>query len=300
MTLAITGANGSVGQNLLSHLAERGDTDVVACVRSDRAAASLPRSPRLAVRVASYDDVAGLAEALSGASSVVHLAGILIEWKGSDYERANVGTTLALVEAARAAGVEHVVLVSVIGASVASSNRYFSSKGEAERAVAASGISATIIRTPILLGPGTAGAASLVRTVGRGKARLLGGGRYTMRPLDVDDLSEAILGACRSRPQGVTTYELAGPEPVSYRTLLERAATVAGRPVSFGATPIWLAKLAAEVMSTLKGGGLSPTVIDVITADEVVPENADRALGITLTPLSETLRKFLPDEARAT
>jgi NADH dehydrogenase len=196
--------------------------------------------------------------------------------------------------------VEHVVLVSVIGAGLGSPNRYFRSKGEAERAVEQSGLSATIIRTPILLGPGTAGASALARTVRQGRAKLLGGGRYTMRPLDVDDLSRAILGACRSRPQGVAIHELAGPEPVTYRALVERAAAVAGRKVSFGATPIWMAKLGAAVLSTVKGGGLSPTVIDVITADEVVPENADRALGITLTPLTDTLKKFLPEEAPPT
>jgi hypothetical protein len=47
-------------------------------------------------------------------------------------------------------------------------------------------------------------------------------------------------------------------------------------------------------MSRLKGGGFSPTVIDVITADEVVEKNAAAELGITLTPLSETLKKILP------
>jgi hypothetical protein len=55
-----------------------------------------------------------------------------------------------------------------------------------------------------------------------------------------------------------------------------------------------MAKLGAAIMSRLKGGGISPTVIDVITADEVVEKNADRELGITLTPLSDTLQKILP------
>jgi hypothetical protein len=44
---------------------------------------------------------------------------------------------------------------------------------------------------------------------------------------------------------------------------------------------------------------VTPTVIDVITMDEVVEENADAELGITLTPLNETLNKILRSE-RAT
>ena len=48
----------------------------------------------------------------------------------------------------------------------------------------------------------------------------------------------------------------------------------------------------------MKGGGITPDVIDVITSSEVVEHNADAALGITLTPLAETLQKLFVDEAR--
>ncbi|MDH3207983.1 MAG: NAD(P)H-binding protein [Gemmatimonadota bacterium] len=293
MTIAVTGANSSVGLNLLAHLVGD-DFGVIAGVRSERAATALPASPSIAPRIASYEDIDGWSEALRGASCVVHLAGILIEWPGTSYESANEGTAAAVAEAARRAGVQHMVLVSVIGADVASPNRYLRSKGEAERVVMDSGISSTVVRTPILLGPGTAGAASIARSIGQGKAKLLGGGRYSMRPLDVDDLSRAIVGICRSLPQGTAVHELVGPESITYRELLARAADVAGKELSFGVTPIWLAKLGAAVMSRVKGGGISPTVIDVITADEVVEKNADEALGIRLTPLSETLQKILP------
>jgi hypothetical protein len=37
-------------------------------------------------------------------------------------------------------------------------------------------------------------------------------------------------------------------------------------------------------------------VIDVITSDEVVNENADVELGVNLTPLTVTLQKLLPSE----
>jgi NADH dehydrogenase len=299
MTIAVTGANSSVGLNLLEHLADLGDGSVVACVRSERAAASLPRSPRIAVHVVPYDDVGKLTATLSGATCVVHLAGILIEWPGTSYEAANVRTAEAVAQAASAAGVGHLVLISVVGASVESRNRYFRTKGQAEQAFSRSGIATTILRTPILLGPGTAGAAALERTVRKRKARLLGGGRYTTRPLDLDDLGRAIIAICRTRPDGTVVRELVGPEPVPYRALVERAARIAGVDVSLGSMPIGLAKAGAWLRSRLQSGGVTPTVIDVITMDEVVDENADAELGITLTPLNETLNKILQGE-RAT
>jgi NADH dehydrogenase len=271
----------------------------VAVVRSERAAASVRGLAGVEVRIVG-EDGGELASAFAGASSVVHLAGILIESPTSTYERANVAATETAVEACRRAGVPHLVLVSALGADVDSPNRYRRSKGQSEHAVERSGLDATIIRTPILLGPGTAGAAAIVRSVMSGKARLLGGGEYVMRPLDVDDLSRALLAVCRRHPGGVHIHELAGPEPLSYRDLIERVAAMMGRRVSLGAVPIWVAKLGAAIGSRMRGGGVTPTVIDVITTAEHVAHNADADLGITLTPLSETLDKIVAAWRRTT
>ena len=237
---------------------------------------------------------------MRGAASVVHLSGILIESATASYERANVAATQTAVDACRSAGVPHLVLVSALGADVHSPNRYRRSKGEGERLVERSGLDATIIRTPILLGPGTAGASAIVRSVTSGNVKLLGGGRYMMRPLDIDDLSRAILGVCRKHPSGVHIHELAGPEPISYRDLIERVAAMMGRTVSLGIVPIWAAKLGAAIGSRMKGGGVTPTVIDVITTPESVTHNADADLGVTLTPLSATLDKILASWRRTT
>jgi NADH dehydrogenase len=296
--IAITGANSSVGYNLLHHAAGDPDTQVVACVRSARAAAALPTSAGISPCVIDYHDREGLAAALTGASCVVHLAGILIESPGSSYQIANVDATIAVVEACKKAGVAHVVLVSVLGADAASANRYLASKGRAERSVLESGVPATIIRTPILLGRGTAGARAVVHAASQATVTLLGGGRHTVRPLDVDDLSRAILRCCREPRAGTTTYELAGPEAVTYRDVVARTAKLMGRDVSVRSMPIWLARLGAALAGLAKRGGMTPTVIDVITSSEAVHRNADAELGIALSPLSATLEKLLPARAR--
>ncbi len=293
MKIAVTGANSSVGRNLLAHVAENSDISVIAGVRSESAAASLPASPQITGRIISYDDVGELAKTIEGASCIVHLAGILIESRASSYASANVAATAAVVEASQKADVQHIVFISALGASSHSPNRYLRSKGEAERAVADSGISSTILRTPILLGPGTAGATSLIGAATRRKVRLLGGGRYAMRPLDVDDLSRAILHIFKTRPEGVSIHELVGPESIPYRELITRVAGMMGKEPFMGTIPLWMAKLGAAITSRLNGGGISPTVIEVITTDEVVQKNADSEVGISLTPLSTTLEKIL-------
>ena len=164
-----------------------------------------------------YDDPTSVASLVDGVSCLVHLAGILIESASTSYQSANVDATRSVVAACGRAGVGHVVFVSALGADPGSSNGYYRSKGEAESLVAGSKIPATIIRTPILLGPGTAGARSLVGLASRDAVRVLGGGHHTLFPLDIDDLGTAILRCCRTPPDGVATHELVGPEPVTQR-----------------------------------------------------------------------------------
>lgn len=299
MNIAVTGANGSVGTTLLRHLAGQPDIHAVACVRSARAADALPASPRISPRVVDYDDREALASALGGTACVVHLAGILIESATSGYQAANVDATLTAVNACKTAGVPRFVLVSVLGADSDSPNRYLRSKGQAERIVAESGLSASIIRTPILLGPGTAGGRAIVHAASRRTATLVGGGRHTIRPLDVDDLSRAILYCCRAPRAGVALHELAGPQAVTYRDVVVMTAALMGREVSIGTMPVWLAKLAAAAAGVRRRGGMTPTVIEVITSSEAVQKNADADLGVTLTPLPATLAKLLPAPAEA-
>ncbi|MCH2355628.1 MAG: NAD(P)H-binding protein [Pseudomonadales bacterium] len=292
MKIAVTGANSSVGQHLLAKITTQDEISVIAGVRSERAKASLPISPRIEPRIISYEDSEGLASLFAAVDCVVHLAGILIENRQTSYASANVAATAAVVQAVKHSAVKHLVFISVIGADANAANAYFRSKGCAEKLVVESGISASIIRTPILLGRGTAGAKARLGAAAQTKIKILDGGNYFMRPLDIDDLGVAILRCCESQSAGTTSHELAGPETISYRELIARTAKLLGREIQVGSMPMWLAKLGATIGSTLKGGGISATVIDVITQDEVVKTNADSVLGISLTPLQSTLEKI--------
>jgi uncharacterized protein YbjT (DUF2867 family) len=294
--IAVTGANSGVGAILLRHLTSCAGIEVIACVRSPRAAAALSASPHVSAYAIDYDDSERLAAALDGASCVVHLAGVLLEGPTSTYQTANVDSVRTVVNACRTRGIPRVVLVSALGADPDSPNRYWSSKGRAERIVVESELSSVIIRTPILLGPGMAGARAVLHAAAQRTATLLGGGRHVIRPLDAEDLSLAVRRCCTGSDVRGGIYELVGPEPTLYRELIARTATLMGRQVSFRSVPVWLAKLGAAIAGLKREGGMTPTVIDVITSDEAVHENADVELGVTLTPLEATLRRLLTSE----
>ena len=292
MKVAITGANSSVGKNLLVRLSKEEDITIVAGVRNEKVIPELPKSPAIKPAVINYDDIKSLEKALDGADIVIHLAGILIETKHSNYANANIAATAAIVDAAKKSDVKSIIFISVVGASPESRNAYFRSKGVAEELVLGSGLGARILRTPILFGPNAAGSQAIIGMISSGQAKLLGGGHYQMRPLDIDDLSEALTILCSTSIQDQVTYELVGPESAPYRDIIEMTAQVMGKTIAFGNVPILLAKFGAAITSILKGGGITPTVIDVITQDEIVKTNADSALGITLTPMKQTLEKM--------
>ena len=292
MKVAITGANSSVGKNLLVRLSKEEDITIVAGVRNEKVIPELPKSPAIKPTIINYDDIKSLEKALDGADIVIHLAGILIETKHSNYANANIAATAAIVDAAKKSDVKSIIFISVVGASPESRNAYFRAKGVAEELVLSSGLGARILRTPILFGPNAAGSQAIIGMISSGQAKLLGGGHYQMRPLDIDDLSEALTILCSTSIQDQVTYELVGPESAPYRDIIEMTAQVMGKTIAFGNVPILLAKFGAAITSILKGGGITPTVIDVITQDEIVKTNADSALGITLTPMKRTLEKM--------
>jgi NADH dehydrogenase len=291
--VVVTGANSAIGRVVLARALARADLEVVAVVRSARAAAELPPIPesRGSVALVDYADPAGLRLACTGARALIHLPGLLIETRESPYERANVETTRAAVAAASSSGVEKLVLQSTCGADPRARNRFFRTKGEAEELVRGSGLAYTIVRCPLVLGCESAGDRALARQSRGGCVPLLGGGAQLEQPIDAGDVAEGLLNAAQEleRARGAA-LELVGPECLSVRELVRRAAALRGARPRIVPLPPWLARAAAH----LRRGGVTPDVIEVLMSHtRRDPEPAARALGLRLTPLDALLRRSL-------
>ena len=299
MKVVVTGANSAVGQAILKCGPKVAVTPptFVAAVRSDRAAEQI-RSQLSnindLVRI-SYDAPESLDAAFRGAAAVIHLPGILVERADSTYEQANVESTRSVVESAKRAGVQKLVLVSATGADETSSNRYYRTKGQAESFVRASGLAYSVLRAPLLLGPGTAGAAALKRNASLRKARLIGGGRNLQQPLYVEDLARAaVITATQASVAKNLTLELVGPVSLPERELVERAARSLGHDVQIGSIPKSLLSLALAIRQRVGVRGFSPDVLEVITADtRIDPQLAVNEIGIQLTGIDEMIQASL-------
>lgn len=293
MRVVVTGANSAVGRAILRHAASHrlALLDIVAIVRSNRAAAALNGTAARVVRV-SYDDAASLRAAFSGATAGIHLAGILVERPDSTYAEANVETTRHVAEAATRGGVRKLIFVSAIGADEKSVNRYWRTKGEAEAVVRASGISHTVLRVPMLLGRGTEAAAALRRSVTRRRALLLGGGRTLQQPLCVNDLARAAIIACDPSIAKDRTLDLVGPLSLPEREMVRRAASLLHRDIRIVSVPTPAVRLALAIVRRVAGRGFSRDALEVLTTDTTLdPTPAARELGIELTGLDDMLRE---------
>jgi nucleoside-diphosphate-sugar epimerase len=124
--IVITGASGNIGTALLRRLAEDPAHELVGVVRRAPRAAGAPydRVEWVPVDLAESDAEQRLAPAVRGADAVVHLAwGFQPSHHLAYLERLGVGGTRAVIRAADAAGVRHLVHMSSVGAYAERSDR---------------------------------------------------------------------------------------------------------------------------------------------------------------------------------
>jgi UDP-2-acetamido-2,6-beta-L-arabino-hexul-4-ose reductase len=135
MRVLVTGANGFLGKNLLQHLAERADIEVVAFTRDDN-----PSS---------------LKSLLDGVDFVFHLAGVNRSQDESDFTKCNIALTQCLCDAIIDTG-RYIPIVFSSSIQSSQNNLYGLSKRAAENilfsAGRASGLSVHIFRLPNVFG----------------------------------------------------------------------------------------------------------------------------------------------------
>ena len=293
----VTGANGSLGRRLLATLASQGSgSPAAAVVRSRRAAqtlVSLPEAARPEIHMVDYRDAAGLAKAMAGRDLVVHLIGILKESKRSSYATAHEQASAAVAEAAADSGVGRIVYLSILGAAPAAANACLASKGRSEALLLEHPVPATVIRLPRVLGENDVASRAL-----RGQAQaklvpILAGGKRDEQPIDADDVVAAVLAAAERPELADRALELAGPESLSARELVLRAAALYGNRPRFVPLPGGLARLAARAAEFLLADPpVTEAMLEVLLHDDRIdPEPAARALGIELTPLDAMLAR---------
>ena len=295
-TVLVTGAAGLVGTHTCRALAAKG-WRVRALVR-DRAKADA-RLAGIPLEIVTGDlrNAEVAAGALSGCDAVVHLAAIAIERGGQTYEEVNTGAAVALVAAARAAGVKRFVQLSQNGASSASAHRFLRSKGLAEDAVRASDLTWTVLRPSVIFGPEDEFVNVLARLVRLSPLiyPLPGGGIARFQPVAVSDVAASV-AACLERDGTIgQAYALGGPAPLSLREITEIVLRAMGARRIFVSVPVSvLQPIVAMAETLLPNPPVTTGLLALLANDNVTPENAMQAVfGIEPTAFAAEALGYL-------
>ncbi len=294
MRIFVTGATGFVGPKVV-HALRAQDRDVRALVRRPARAAQLAN---WGVDLATGDvtDPVSVREGLRGCTHVVHLVAI-IQGRPQDFDRIMTQGTRDLVQAAKEAGVRRFVLMSALGTSEETKDLvpYFRAKWDMERTVEASGIEHVTFRPSFVFGR----EGGILPTFAR-LARLTpitpitGPGTQRIQPIWVDDVAEFFVRAVDEPAVANRTWELGGPDAVSWNEFWERLKSALGVRRPSIHMPMALMRLNARVTERLPGD--IPLTRDLLKMLEAGDNTTDvrpavEAFGIALAPLDEQLRR---------
>ena len=218
--ILVTGATGKVGSQLVRRLSEA-RVPFRAIVRSSGKAQAIREAGGEAV-VGDLTDGAAFAAALREADKLFLLTNSVPEQPAIEAR---------LVDAARAAGVRHVVKLSTAGADAPDAPVFLRLHRDAERHIEESGLDWTFLR-PSFFMQNYLDFADSIRTQGI-LASPAGAGRHPdVDARDLGDVAARVLTEDRHRGR---TYELTGQEAYSFADVARRIGTIcrAGREVRF-------------------------------------------------------------------
>ena len=242
---AVTGAFGYSGRYIARKLLDRGCM-VITLTNSPRRQSDL--QDRIRAYPFSFDNPDRLTASLRDVEVLYNTYWIRFERGPSTFERA-VENSLALLRAARGAGVRRVVHVSITNPSEASPLPYFRGKAHVERALRESGLSHAILRPAVFFGARDV----LVNNVAWLLRRLpffgLVPGAYGLRPVHVEDLAALAVAQGASREDA--TLDAVGPESFTFEALVRLVARAVGSRARLLPVPPGLLLAASRAVGAL-------------------------------------------------
>lgn len=225
---AVTGAFGYSGKYIAHRLLAQGKTVITLTNSTGR---ENPFRERVQAYPFQFNRPDQLAESLRGVSTLYNTYWVRFNHKLFTHQDA-VANTLALFRAAKTAGVQRIVHVSITNPTLDSPLEYFHGKAILEQALIESGIAYAILRPTVIFGREDI----LINNIAWALRRLpafgvFGDGRYRLQPIYVEDLAElAVKSAAASENMIVNAI---GPETFTYRELAETIARLIGvrRPI---------------------------------------------------------------------
>jgi len=321
--ILVLGGSGFIGAHVCEKLVRAGYRVWVATRKAEHAKPVM-HLPGLTVVVCNVHDEAALTQAAAGMDAVVNLVAIL---HGSVAAFSHVHQELPakIARACRAQAVRHVVHVSALGVNTdqpqALPSHYLRSKALGELALMdglvlrgadanPAATSLTVLRPSVVFGANDKFLNVFAALQAHVPLMPLACADALFQPVWVEDVAQAVVRCVGRGLDGVAplqVFELAGPQVLSLRQLVQFAARCAGirqgrgRPVL--GLPLWMGRVQAALLGLLPG---APLMSADNLASMQLPNVLDgrlpglAALGITATALETIGPQYLvADPARA-
>jgi uncharacterized protein YbjT (DUF2867 family) len=219
---AVTGAFSYSGRAIASALLQAGRQVRTLTGHPDRA----PQNSPLDVRPLDFEDQLGLVASLRGITTLYNTYWVRFAHGRVDHQLA-VANSRSLFQAAKRAGVQRIVHISITHPSVDSPLPYFSGKALVERALAEAEVSYAVLRPAILFGGDGVLLNNIAWLLRHLPVFAVGGrGDYRIRGIHVDDLARLCVGKGADKDDSVT--DAVGPERPTFLELVTTVREVTG------------------------------------------------------------------------
>jgi uncharacterized protein YbjT (DUF2867 family) len=291
--ILVTGGTGFVGPSIVHRL--RAEDRPVRCLVRDPSRADTLAAWGCELAQGDVTDPNSIRRAVEGCEVVVHLVAI-IQGKPEQFERIMVQGTRNVLDAAKAAGIRRFVLMSALGTSEETKDLspYFGAKWQMERMVKSSGLEHVIFRPSFVFGKGGGALKTFQRLVRLSPViPVFGSGDQRVQPIWIDNVAEYYAAAIGPPAAANRTFELGGPEIVTYEELYDRIKRVLGKRRPKIHLPFGLMRVNAAILEALPGPSpITRDQLKMLAVDNVVSNSdAQETFRLELVPLDEQLRR---------
>jgi uncharacterized protein YbjT (DUF2867 family) len=288
MRAVVFGATGTVGRALLPELARA--ADVVAVSRRPEEGGD-----RRWVQADALDP-ASVARAVAGADVVYYLVHSLGE---GDFEERDARAAETVAREANRAGVRQLVYLGGLGDEAPHLSPHLRSRHETAKRLASGGVQLTTLRAAVVVGPGSAALETMVALVDRLPVMVAPRWVSTRtQPIALADIVEYLAGVAGREEAFSETFDVGGPEVMTYREMVERIARLRGKRRLIVEVPVLTPRLSSlwlHLVTPVKASVARP-LVDGLSVETVArDERIRKIVPLELTPFDEAARAALSE-----
>jgi uncharacterized protein YbjT (DUF2867 family) len=283
----VLGASGTVGRALLPELAR--DYDVVGVSRRPQ-----PVADRVTWARADVSDPDSLQGLLREGDVVVYLVHSL---GTSDFERRDRQSAENVAAAAEAARARRIVYLGGLSPGDGDTSEHLRSRDETGARLAAGVVPVTALRAAMVVGAGSAAFETIRALVDRLPAMICPRWVSTpTQPIALRDVVAYLVGASRLELDGSESFDVGGPDVMTYRQMIERIARIRGKRVPILEVPVLTPRLSSwwlHLVTPVNAAVARPLIDGLRTPTVVRDERIRELVPLELTRFDDAVREAL-------